>query len=236
MTRDTFTEVLSTYTFTALSGDTIYSFASDASRFIRCIAFSNGDDFITYNGEDGTFELGLYTTTTLQALNQYYEWMNGPTKDTMMVTTDTNAYNLNNYGIVPYPNGPEAEPGYYKTYCESTDFTICIPIMAQDPEATAVVMDSLYEPLDGYETKESIIEYLDKNYFLDSRDSAFFYEIADRGKTYFLQTTDGLYDIWPELVAKTASEALAKYEDFLKERTEKYLIPHLVTAYQIYPD
>jgi hypothetical protein len=265
-TWDTFTDVLTNYTFTALSGDQVYSFASDASRFIRCVAFSNGDDFITYHGEDGTFELGLYTPTALTALNQYYEWMNGPTRSSMLVTTDTNAfagingliegtavmghleayqvlsntdsiaYSLDNYGIVPYPSGPDVEPKYYKTYCESTDFTICIPVMARDPEATALVMNALYEPLEGYETKESIIEYLDKNYFLDTRDSALFYELADPDKTYFQQTTDGLYDIWPALIASSATEALAKYEEFLITRTEKYLLPHIVTAYEIYGD
>jgi hypothetical protein len=263
---DTFTEVLEKYTYTALSGDQIYSFISDASRFIRCIAFSNGGDFITYNGDDGTFELGLYSPQVLTALNQYYTWMNGPVNTSMNVTTDTNAfagldglnegravmghldayqvlsntdsvaYTLDNFGIVPYPNGPDTEPKYYKTYCESTDFTICIPVTAREPEATAVVMNALYEPLDGYETKESVIEYLDKNYFLDSRDSEFFYEISDLKNTYFLQTTDGLYDIWPALISSSATEALAKYEDFLIGRAEKYLLPHVVTAYEIYGD
>jgi len=46
---DTFTQVLTDYTFQALSGDTVYSFSADTSRFVRCVAFSNGDEFITYN-------------------------------------------------------------------------------------------------------------------------------------------------------------------------------------------
>ena len=265
-TWDTFTDVIGEYTFTALSGDQIYSFASDASRFIRCVAFSNGDDFITYHPEDGTFDLGLYTTTALKALNQYYEWMNGPTNSSTNITTETDAffglhqfvdgrcvmahieayqvlsntdsiaYNIDNYGIVPYPSGPDVDPGYFKTYCESTDFTICIPVSALEPEATGIIMDALYEPLEGYETKESIVEYLDKNYFLDTRDSQLFYEVSDRNRMYFLQTTEGLYDIWPGLIGSTAAEALAKYENQLITKTEQYLLPHIVTIYEVYGD
>ena len=255
---DTFTDVLNNYTFSALSGDKIYSFATDASRFVRSVAFSNGDRYITYNSEDDSFELGLYTDTALLALNQWYEWMNGPTSYNILVeagldplitgravlgnleafevlaNTDSVAYNLDNYGLVPYPNGPDAEPGWYQAYNESTDFTICIPVTAPDPEATAVVMDSLYEPFPGYETKEDIINYLDKNFFLDSRDSEFFYGVADADKTYFFATMDGLFDIWNDFLVRSPSETLAKFKDIQYNKSEKNLLPRLRTAYEIY--
>ena len=51
---DTFTNVLNNYTFNAMSGDKVYSFASDASRFVRSVAFSNGDEYITYNAKEDT--------------------------------------------------------------------------------------------------------------------------------------------------------------------------------------
>ncbi len=255
---DTFTDVLNNYTFNAMSGDKVYSFASDASRFVRSVAFSNGDEYITYNAKEDTFELGLYTDTALLALNQWYEWMNGPTSYNILdepgldplitgravlgnldafeilSNTDSVAYNLNNYGIVPYPNGPDAAPGWYQAYNESTDFTICIPVTAPDAEATAVVMDSLYEPFEGYETKEDIIDYLDKNFFLDPRDSELFYELADADKTYFFATMDGLFDIWNDFLVRTPSETLAKFKDIQYSKSEKNLLPRLRTAYEIY--
>ena len=152
----------------------------------------------------------------------------------ILSNTDSVAYNLNNYGIVPYPNGPDASPGWYQAYNESTDFTICIPVSAPDAEATAVIMDSLYEPFEGYETKEDIIDYLDKNFFLDPRDSELFYELADVDKTYFFATMDGLFDIWNDFLVRTPSETLAKFKDIQYSKSEKNLLPRLRTAYEIY--
>ena len=255
---ETFTNVLYDYTFTALSGDKVYSFATDASRFARAVAFSNGDEYIKYVPEDDTFKLGLYSSTALLALNQYFDWLNGPTKDNILLeagldplkdgrtvlgnveafevlsNTDSIAYNLDNFGIIPYPYGPDAEPGWYQCYNESTDFTICIPVSAVDPEGTAVVMESIYEPFEGYETRESIIDYLDKNYFLDTRDSKFFVEISDYKNTYFFATMDGLFDVWNEIVVRKPSEALAKYKDIMYDKAEKNLLPRLRTSYNTF--
>ena len=75
-----------------------------------------------------------------------------------------------------------------------------------------------------------------ENYFLDTRDSELFYEVSDLNRMYFLQTTEGLYDIWPALIGSTASEALAKYETQFETKTEQYLLPHIVTIYEVYGD
>ena len=95
-------------------------------------------------------------------------------------------------------------------------------------------MESIYEPFEGYETRESIIDYLDKNYFLDTRDSKFFVEISDYKNTYFFATMDGLFDVWNEIVVRKPSEALAKYKDIMYDKAEKNLLPRLRTSYNTF--
>ena len=254
---DTFTRVLNDYTLTSLGGDKIYAFACDDNRFPRSVAFSNGDKYITIN-EDGTYQHGLYTPTTLEALNQYYEWITGPTADNILfqqglpalidgnavlgnldawevlANTDSLAYNLENFGLVPYPHGPEAEPGWYQTYNESTDFTLCIPVTSPDPEATAFVLDKIYEPFEGYETRDDIIDYLYANYFLDKRDAVFFYDIANAEHTYFFPTMDGMFDVWTYFPTSRPTEALEKAENVQFSGIEEHILPRLETIPAVY--
>ena len=258
-TWDTFTKVLTEYELTSLGGEKIYAFASDESRFARSVAFSNGDRYFTYN-DDGTFNLGLYSPTTLDALNKFYDWLNGPTSENILImeglpalvdglavlgnveafevlaNTDSIAYHLNNFGVIPYPSGPDADPGWYQNYCESTDFTISIPITAPDPEATAVVLDAIYEPFEGYETSDDIIDYLHSNYFLDRRDAEFFYSLSDADHTYFFPTMDGIFGIWNSFLVSKPSEALEKEENIQYTVAEKQLVSRAKTIADVYLD
>lgn len=261
-TWDTFTRVLSDYTLTSLGGEQIYSLVTSGDRLPMAAAFSNGGEYITVH-EDGTFDLGIFSEASLEAFNQVYEWLNGPTaanihldyKDCgrdylksglavigmldayqILSGTDSIAYALDNFGIVPFPTGPDAEPRSFKSFYDAADFTLCIPITETNVEETAFVIDALYEPFEGYETKESIIDYLYNNYFLDKRDAEYFYSLSDIEHAYYFPSMDGMYDdIWPHLAGdKKPLEVLESKEESMYLRAEEHLLPRSKTVLELY--
>ncbi|MBE6896594.1 MAG: hypothetical protein E7477_05770 [Ruminococcaceae bacterium] len=255
-TYDTFTNVLTNYTFNNLSGDKVYSLAASRGWFTRGMALSNGDEYLTIK-DDGAFSLGFYSDTALEAFNQTFEWWNGPTAsniieggldqfvsgqsvlgliDAYQILSGTTsvAYNVDNFGIVPFPSGPNAEPGWYKSFYEAADFTICIPLTAPDAEASALIIDAIYESFEGYETDESVIEYLSRNYFLDERDSKFFFELSDKDHAVYIDHAHSLSGFFGDITTRSATEVLQGAENLQYTNTEKYILPQYQTIAELY--
>ncbi|MBO5036850.1 MAG: extracellular solute-binding protein [Clostridia bacterium] len=260
-TWDTFTRVLTDYTLTSLGGDQIYALVSSPDRLPMAAAFSNGGEYITMKS-DGTFNLGIFSDESLEAFNQVSEWINGPTsanihldyKDCgrdylkagtavigmldayqVLSGTDSIAYTLENFGIVPFPTGPDAEPRSFKSFYDAADFTLCIPITEPDVEETAFVLDAIYEPFEGYETDEDIIDYLHANYFLDRRDAEYYYSLSDIEHAYYFPSMDRMYDdIWPPLAEKNPIEVLEAQEESMYARAEEHLIPRSNSIIEVY--
>ena len=262
-TYSTFTDCLLNYAHTNNSGNFVYSFITSGDGWLyRTAAFSNGGELVTIN-EDGTYDMGLFSDNVLVALEQVYEWMTGPTGanilyvgstvtednlnegngvmsliDSYQVLTGTTsiAYNLDDFGIVPFPSGPDVDPGSFKTSFESADFVIAIPISVDDPEQSALVLDAVYEPFEGYETKESILEYLTRNYFHDERDAAFFTSITEKDHTFYF---DFLHGIQGQVMgmhsnSKTPVEYLDGIHDQHANLIEEYVLPVYQTIDNLY--
>lgn len=83
------------------------------------------------------------------------------------------------FGILSWPHGPDVEPGFTFGVVENIYTAMVIPVTAKSPETSAMIMNSLYEPLEGFETKESIQEYMTYNYFFDKRDAEVFFKMHD---------------------------------------------------------
>ena len=191
----------------------IYSFSGLLGRFSRELGTSNGSPLFTYNG-DGTYTFGYFSQNAIDAYNKAYEWFFGALSDNIleevgndpiltnfteghavmslidayMVLSKSNsiAYQMENFGLVPVPYGPGASgPEGYSASYRAADFTLVIPVTAKDPETSALIIDAIYEPFPGYETREQIIDYLERNYFKDVRDARFFIEMTDDGHAYY---------------------------------------------------
>jgi len=259
----TFTDCLLNYAHTNNSGDYVYSFITSGDGWLyRTASFSNGGELVTIN-DDGTYDMGLFSSNVLVALEQVYEWMTGPTGNNIMYVgstvtednlndgngvmalidayqvlsgTSSVAYNLDDFGIVPFPSGPNVEPGTFKTSFESADFVVSIPISVDDPEQSALVLDYIYEPFEGYETKEAVLDYLTRNYFHDDRDAEFFTSITDKDHTFYF---DFLHGIQGQIMGmhsntKTPVEYLDSIRDQHSSLIEQYVLPVYKTINELY--
>jgi len=205
-TWDNFEKILPNYTSSDLiSNQTVYSLATPLDFFLTIISNSNTRDHYIDNG-NGLYTSNLYTDAGFDALNKAYEWafitLNDNIKkigslehaesikrnDAAMYlmdsydvlnSTESAAYLLENFGLVPAPVGPNLEPKTVVSYYNALDFTLCIPVSAKDVEASAMILDSLYEPFEDYDTREKVIEFLCRNYFSDSRDADVYLAFTD---------------------------------------------------------
>ena len=258
-TWTTFDRCLRDYAHTNnITNEYIYSFGCcfEYGRFYYAIAASNGIDFITLN-DDGSFKLGYFSQAAVDAYNQAKEWMTGDTASCFNVETknlqqfidgqsvitlcdayqvlsnsDSIAYKMEQFGIVPFPTGPSAsDPHDFGTSYESADFTLAIPATAKDPEVSALVLDAIYEPFEGFETRENVIEYLNRNYFLDSRDATLFLEIADTDHVYYHDHFHGMTEMFSQLAGQAAvSKAVESFESRYNTIVEKYVLPEYKTV------
>ncbi len=212
---DTFEDCLLNYAITDDPNHIVYSLSAGIGRTARSLALCNGYDFITFN-DSGDFELGYFSPNAIEAYNWTFELYNGPAGRNIdpepsldkfvsgsavmqylsayeiVSTTDSVAFKMDNFGLVPSPCGPSAKgQDDWKISYSSADFTLAIPITAQDVETSAFILDQIYAPFKGYETNEQIIEYLRRNYFLDVRDAEYFVEIALGDRPFFHDNSRG---------------------------------------------
>jgi len=91
-----------------------------------------------------------------------------------------------NYGILPWPHGPDVADDYTFSVIENIYTGIAIPVTAKSVECTATILNALYEPLEGFEKREDIRDYMTYYYFFDERDADVFFDMYDNAKyNYF---------------------------------------------------
>ena len=255
---ETFTNCLNTYAHTSgISNEYVYAFSSGLGGFSRDLAMSNGVDPIILH-ENGNFTVGYFEQPAIDAYNQAYEWFNGATASSVLSeggnvdtfiagksvmqsisayqlfsTTTSIAYQMENFGIVPVPYGPNAEsPDDYRTSYTSADFPMCIPITAQDPEISALALDKIYAPFEGYETKDDIIDYLYKNYFRDRRDAELIIEMESGDHIYYHDHMHDFSTMFDQFMGNGVVKSLEAYEEKHYTNMEKYVLPAYETMVQ----
>lgn len=243
---DAFENALLTYAHTDNSNERVYSLGADIGTVGRALAICNGFDFLTMK-DNGKFDLGYFSENAVEGYNKAYEWYNGapatnidtePSLDKFIdnkavmqfvsaweiVSTSTSiAYQMENFGIVPPPYGPSSDgPKDYKVSYSAADFTMCIPITAKDIEESAFILDKIYEPFEGYETREDIIDYLYNNYFTDKRDANLFIEMTEGDHAFYHDHMHGFsfHSNIKDGVAKTLEE----YEEKVYTDAAKYTL------------
>jgi len=252
---ENFEKCLINYAHTNNSNEYVYSFASGFGPFARDLAMSNGVDFLHVK-ENGTYEIGYFTDTALEAYNKAFDWYNGATAsnvteesifdkfvagnavmlftDTYLLftSTDSIAYQVENFGIVPVPVGPNAKDNsdYMTTYTNISESYV-IPITAHDPEISALIMDKLFEPFEGFETEESLIDYLNRNYFSDERDAKYMIELTTGPHTRYHvhMEMSGMFD---GMMSNGIVKSLESYEESIYQKAVKSAFPAYETLLQ----
>lgn len=89
------------------------------------------------------------------------------------------AQGLYDFGILSWPHGPDVADDFTFGVIENIYTAVAIPVTSPDPISVAAVLNELYEPLEGFETRETVQEYMSHNYFFDQRDADTFFRMYD---------------------------------------------------------
>ena len=251
---ETFNKVLRDYTHTNNSGETVYALVSGFGGFSRELAMCNGNEFITFDS-NGAFEMGYFTPSAIEAYYQAFEWFYGDTKGCvsnqgelflsenavmtntgtsgLLATTSSIAYTMDNFGIVPIPYGPNGNPKDYKISYISAYFMHAIPINARNVEESALILDAIYEPFEGFETKNQILDYLERNYFSDRRDAELYLSVSEENHTYY-HSHHGLSSMFDQMPDLGVMKAVDSFRDSYYNFVEKSMIPMHQTAQDLF--
>ena len=149
-------------------------------------------------------------------------------------TDNSIVFNMDNFGVVPFPHGPNGSVANTGSTITTTRFSTAIPsLCAKDPAMSAVLLNAIYEPLPGYENEEDIIDYLRKQYFFDDRDV---YNFVDMYKTVLYNYRhEACTDVYINMnSSRTMREALDAYADADEQNRVKYVVNMETTAEEIF--
>jgi len=89
------------------------------------------------------------------------------------------AQEIYDFGILPWPHGPDVADDFVFGVIENIYSAFAIPLTTHEPMYTGIILNDIYEPLDGYETRDIIREFMTHNYFFDTRDADVFFAMYD---------------------------------------------------------
>ena len=195
-----------------------YGLVTSYPYFASMILLSNGAKFADVNS-DGELICGYYTDAGFRALEEIREVWYGAYKHTvsreevyLSETVTSNFVNemgtyaflpthfifgvygevamkLDNFAILPTPTGPDVDPDHVMSYHHTMYYAISFPITSDNVDAAALVVNEIYDPLTGYETKDDIKEYMSRNYFFDERDADAFFDLFENSYYNYDYTT-----------------------------------------------
>lgn len=154
--------------------------------------------------------------------------------DDLLSGTGSIIYNYADIGIIPYPYGPNGKPGVYYGYNQGLYYATCITSNVSDAFAAAKILSAMYEPFDGYETKEKMIDYMSTQIFSDERDARIYYSIMENTEYGYYneggrQAIDNIF-----VSVKSVSEVLESFEEKYDDLLTNYMEPiyeGLIAAY-----
>ncbi len=255
---DQFEDCLSAYTYK--DGDRqVYGIKSHEQYYIVNMMLSNGVTFSAF--EDGKVVAGAYTDAGFVALDRAKNILQithadcfHPSKTAldpiefyndecvmyvaMTVELWSNSsyimYQMDNVGILPFPQGPNATPGKYMTYHQGLFNTTGVPCDAKDAGASAKVISAMYDPFDEYKTKDDIIDFMTQQVFFDRRDAEIVANCTRNTEYgFFLEGACALLENI-EVSKAPLSQILERGENAYNNIVEKYMLPHFEGRVAVY--
>ncbi|MBO4392134.1 MAG: hypothetical protein J5816_02390 [Clostridia bacterium] len=222
-----------------------------AEMFIR----SNGDSLV-YKDDEGNYSYGFVTPTAFAAMEEARAiWntdlsytissgMNDTVEQTVndfvnevsvMCVAPTGylygqdariSLNVDNFGILTWPLGPDAEPGHVYGIMENNNYCIAFSALSTQPDTSAVIINALYEPLPGFETAEDIKAYMAHNFFFDERDcDCFLAMYYNQEYNYFHYNMRTQYVGFLERTSRSISEYVEGISSVANEIFQKDVMP-----------
>ena len=224
----------------------IKTFIGHPNYFARGFFSSYGLTFV-YN-DNGALKSFTENPKTLEALNwgkqyttayqndfafvdRWDSWTDLINGDCVMALNETTGIHnaseeLENFGFVPFPIADGNDKGTTYTYF-STYTTTSIYLGVEDPEACATIIDMLFEPFEGYETEQDMIDFLYKTMFFDMRDAKLYMQLYKSAiYDYYGIGGTAYHAIQNRYLSASPIELLQSLEGTDSEVIEKYIIPN----------
>jgi len=134
--------------------------------------------------------------------------------------------NVDNFGILPWPYGPNSSPEHIFGIMENNNYCIAFSSLSSNTEASAMIINALYEPLPGFETEEEIKGYMEHNFFFDPRDcDVFFRMYLNQEYNYFHYNMRTQYIGFMEQTSRTITQHLESTADVVNEIFTEDIMP-----------
>ena len=190
-----------------------YALASVPFDFACNYMLSNGHK-LAEKDMSGKYQSGLHDPRSLAAMVEAQDVFDGslsytidglnsitnPVEDLLAGTTvmgvmhyaeyvaDRIVKGLDNFGALPWPSGPDVEPGYLATLHMNLERAIVISRFSYNLEATAIALNALYEPFEEYPDSNAVKDFLFHTYFFDRRDSDVYYDLFQNAQYGYFST------------------------------------------------
>lgn len=143
-------------------------------------------------------------------------------------------YDVDNYGVVPFPCGPNGTYGEWVNAYSGAD-SMAIWVNAHEPEAAAMVIDRIFEPFEGYETLDDLQAYA-STIFYDKRDVELFTTFMKYSRWNYY--TLGIWDYFQNATSaaktgKTGAEIVERTSGSANEKVRQYVIPNAETIMEL---
>ncbi|MBO5299490.1 MAG: hypothetical protein J6B51_05345 [Clostridia bacterium] len=233
----------------------IYGMSAHPPYLGEMLLRSNGDAMIKAK-DDGSYYWGYTDNQALKAIEEFRKIYNGEFAYTIdhvntepdpvvnvfvdglaiLTVVDTEqlfgyngkiSKNVENYAILPIPTGPDVEPGYIFSVHESMRSMMAFSILGKNVESSAFIIDKLYEPLEGFEDKEEIKDFMAYNYFFDDRDADIFFKMFENTEyNYFIE---GMR-LFNESVTERKNKAISEIIDSYKTKNQNIINSEIASA------
>ncbi|MBQ6053568.1 MAG: extracellular solute-binding protein [Clostridia bacterium] len=249
---DTFEECLDRYYVQEGAEIKNYSLTVGLGNFAAMFVLSNGSKFAEKDAS-GKYIPGFFTPNAITAMERALNIINGPVSHTIDTVTNVAdalvggttvlgslssesivgsngriSKEMDNFGIVSWPYGPDVDPGYVAGRHHNIERCISFSRMSPHPDAAATVVDALYEPLGGYNDLDSLLDYMSKNYFYDRRDAEVYYNMYFNScYSYFHYS--GMLGYMQDWITsnKSITEYIESTTDMITSRIDEYVLPSM---------
>ncbi|MBR5314034.1 MAG: hypothetical protein IKU45_01315 [Clostridia bacterium] len=239
----------------------IYALAARPFDFAKLLAMSNGMK-LAYYGEDGTVKSDFDSNKMTEAMDMYGHLVqeysdhfkfkntsdsaNWPEiresfcddQDSMVCVTAPNVlfydiiYEVNEFAVMPFPTGPSRNYGEWASALEAAE---CFSVFstAKEPEYAFTLIDGIAEPLEGYETKDLIADFLGELALYNKSDADVVLNLYRYGEyTYWSEDEGFNLDSMYKTAARNAgskapSEVIGTYGAKVDQYIKEYIAPNL---------
>ena len=188
-------------------------------NFAENYILSNGYR-LAEKGPDGEYRSGLHDPRALTAMNEANDVLFGPLADTIEYDVDPAEYLINgttvlgilhyaeymtdrivkempNFGLIPWPSGPDVDPGFIATNHHNLERAIVLSRYSPNVEATAIALNALYAPFEEYPDSNAVKDFLYHTFFFDRRDADIYYDLFLASQySYFNSTPWNSLSAW----------------------------------------